>query len=488
MSRKRKEKDFIITNYGVDDSVTGTSVMVEVDGLKILMDCGMYQDSTKTAKESFKINIKSKNKIPFNEIDAVIVGHLHCDHCGFLPSLFRDDVGFKGNIYTIDISAPFISMVCCDSAFIQSEQCKSYNKKSKKDELLPIFTMSEAEQVINHIRCYNYNTKIWLNDKVYFEMMPNGHIIGSASIYLTYMKDEYTERHLLFTSDFNYNPKIKRPFTKSWNYDEILEPDIIITESTYGDRLHKWIEPEKELEKHIINEVLNKNNVLLIPAFSISRSTQLASMVKHIYDKHDELYKKQIPVYLVGRMTVMAHDIIGRESSKQYIDEEWHKDYDVFRWKQIQKINKFSDVEDKLTNQIPKIIIVSGGMGSASSLYLLQELIDKKWLSVLPSGYSGIGTPVRSVIEASENNRDTVSLQGKRKKLNATILQSLEMSGHSDYKQICQMIMNCNQKKLKNIILVHGDDKAKNNLKEEIELRIKDKNIYIPKNNETIKL
>ena len=488
MGRKRKENDFIITNFGVDDAVTGTSVMVEVDGLKILFDCGQYQDSTKTAQESFKINIKSKNKIPFNEIDAVIINHLHCDHCGFVPALLREDVGFKGNIYTTDMSAPFISMVCCDSAFIQSEQCKAYNKKNpKKDELFPIFTMSEAEQVINHLRCYNYDTKIWLSDRVYFEFKNNGHIIGSASTYLTFIKNEYEEKHLLFTSDFNYNPKIDRPFTKSWNYDEELVPDIIISESTYGDRLHRWNDPEKELEKHIINEVLNKNNVLLIPAFSISRSTQLASMVKHIYDRHEELYKKQIPVYLVGRMTVMAHDIIGRESTKQYVDEQWHDDWDVFKWKTLQKINKFADVEDKLTNPIPKIIIVSGGMGSASSLYLLQEMIDKKWLSVLPSGYSGIGTPVRSIIEAKQYNRDSVSLQGKRKRLIATILDPLEMSGHSDYKQICQMVMK-NKKKLKHIILIHGDNNAKENLKEEIELRIKDIDIKIPKNNEKIKL
>ena len=188
MGRKRKENDFIITNYGVNNSVTGTSVMVEVDGLKILMDCGIYQDSTKTAKESFQINVKSKNKIPFDELDAVIVLHLHIDHCGFLPVLFRDDINFKGNIYAVDISAPFISMVCCDSAFIQSEQCKAYNKKNpKKDELFPIYTMSEAEQVINHIRCYDYNTKIWLNDRVYFEFKPNSHIIGSASLYLTFI-------------------------------------------------------------------------------------------------------------------------------------------------------------------------------------------------------------------------------------------------------------------------------------------------------------
>ena len=186
-------------------------------------------------------------------------------------------------------------------------------------------------------------------------------------------------------------------------------------------------------------------------------------------------------------MTVMAHDIIGRESTKQYVDEQWHDDWDVFKWKTLQKINKFADVEDKLTNPIPKIIIVSGGMGSASSLYLLQEMIDKKWLSVLPSGYSGIGTPVRSIIEAKQYNRDGVSLQGKRKRLIATILDPLEMSGHSDYKQICQMVMK-NKKKLKHIILIHGDNNAKENLKEEIELRIKDVDIKIPKNNEKIKL
>ena len=479
---------FKVTSFGIYDEVTATSVLVEVGGLKILMDLGMYQNNTMSGKDNFVANVKSKQGIPFNELDAVIITHQHCDHCGMLPTLLRPDVEFKGNIYVTEPTAPMISMVCCDSAFIQSEVVKAHNKKNPKNEIYPIYTMTEAEQIIKHLRGYRYNEQIWLNDKVYFEFIPNGHIFGSASIYLSYMVDEYTTKRLLFTGDYNYNPKIDRAFTKAWDTNRLLEPDVVITESTYGDKLHKWIEPEELLEKYILNEVVENRQVLVLPAFSIGRSTQLLSMVKHIYDRNKVLIDKRIPVYFCGKMTQRSHSIIGNPYyAKHFVDECWLKDYDVFNWGRVQKIDKFSDLESLVDRQ-PKIIITSGGMGSGYSSYLLQQFANKKWCSIVASGYSSPGTPVHTILSAKEENRSTVSIQGKQYQLKANVLQPLEMSGHSDYRQICDMIKNgCDQKKLKNIILIHGDEDSKANLKNEIAKSNREVDIKIAQAKETIK-
>lgn len=482
---KKQAKDFIITNFGVYDSVTGTSVLVEVDGLKILFDLGLYQNNSLSGKEGFKVNVKSKHGIPFDELDAVIVTHVHADHSGMLPILLRPDVNFKGGIYVTEPTAPLISMVCCDSAFIQSEVVKAHNRKNPKNELYPIYTMEEAEQIIKHLRCYRYNEKIWLNDRVYFEFIPNGHIFGSASIYLTYMIDEYTTKRLLFTGDYNYNPKIPRAFTKEWDTTRILEPNIVITESTYGDKLHTWVEPEALLEKYVLEEVVEKGQVLILPSFSIGRSTQLLSMMKHIYDNNKVLIDKKIPIYFCGKMTQKAHSIIGNTYYAQhFVDEMWLKDYDVFTWGRVQRVDNFGDLESLVDKQ-PKIIITSGGMGSGYSSFLLQQLVNKHWCSILASGYASQGTPVHTILDASEEGRPTVSIQGKQYRLKANVLKPLEMSGHADYKQMCQLLTRaCDQKKLEHVIIIHGDEEAKDNLKNEILKRNQDLNVLIaqPKN------
>ena len=192
--RKKDTKDFNIINYGLYDQVTGSSVLVEVDGVRILFELGMFQSSTHTIEELYKMN-GAKCKIPLDTIDFCICSHFHADHIGMLPLLIKSDNHFNGKIMVTEASTPLISMILKDSAHIQAEQCKAYNKKAKKP-LYPFFNMNEAEQMINHLQGYRYNEKIRLTDKLYFEFIPNGHTFGSSSIYLTYMKDEYTNKHL----------------------------------------------------------------------------------------------------------------------------------------------------------------------------------------------------------------------------------------------------------------------------------------------------
>lgn len=474
-------KHFKVTNYGVYDEVTGTSVMVEVDGLKILFDYGLFQSNMMDARQIIEANWKAKKDIPLEEVDYVIVTHAHADHSGGLPILFRPDSPFQGKVLCTEPSAPLISMICCDSAFVQQNQIKAYLKKHPKHELYPNYTIHDAEQVILHLQGYRYEEKVWLNDRVSIEFIPNGHLFGSASIYLEYMVDEYETATLLFTGDYNYNPKIARPFTKQWNTERVFDVDVLITEATYGDKLHEWTEPEKMLESYILSEVVEKRRVLLLPAFAVSRSTQLLSMVKHIYDNNPTLVKRKVPVYLVGRMTQQAHRTLGNEYYKKYyVDDQWIPDYDVFNWGRVNKLEKFQDVEEKLIDSQPKIIIVSGGMGCGHSLFLLQQLCDKPWCSILGSGYAGVGTPMRAVNDAAREGRKQVSLQGRMRMLNATVLEPLEMSGHADYHQMCQLIMRgLSPKRLHHIVIIHGDEQSKENLKNEIYKRKREDEVAI---------
>ena len=153
-------KHFKVTNYGVYDEVTGTSVMLEVDGLKILFDYGLYQSNLLDAKQVIEANWKAKKDIPLEEIDYVIVTHAHADHSGGLPILFRPDSPFKGRVLCTEPSAPLISMICCDSAFVQQNQIKGYLKKHPKQELYPNYSNINE----NGINKDNFN--IYLENKM----------------------------------------------------------------------------------------------------------------------------------------------------------------------------------------------------------------------------------------------------------------------------------------------------------------------------------
>lgn len=489
MGRKRVEKDFRITNFGVTDTVTGTSILVEVDGLKILFDIGGYQSQIDSMETVYKNNFK-KLKIPFDQLDYIIISHSHNDHCALLPLVVKEELGFNGRIMTTEASQQLIALNIVDCAFVMQQECKAYNKRAKKP-IYPLYNMEEAEKTIPLIQGYGYEQEIYLSDRVSFRFIPNGHLFGSASIYLTYVKDEYTNKHLLFTGDHFYGAADNqlRPFTKSFG-DKTLKPNTIITEATYGDRLHdKTYDVEKELEKIVLESYRNKH-ILFIPAFAISRSTQIAYYLKRIFDKNKDLLKDDnYKIYMSGKMMSNAHRIIGSSRLKnEFVDEKWHDGYDLFEWSKIVKIDSFQSVEENLLDNKPKIIISSSGMISGGySSFLAEHLIPRGNVDILLTGFQAEGTIGNKLLDP--NNRGRVVVQGKEVRIKCNMVGNLTLSGHADKNGLTDLIVKqCDQKVLKNVIIIHGDAEAKESLKVNIETKSKDKNIYIPKNNETIKL
>ena len=492
--KSNKERyDFRITNMGCFDEVTGTSVMVEVDGLKILLDLGSFQSQSHKLEDIYKRNW-SKSKIPFSEIDYIIVSHAHADHCALLPLCAREEVGFQGKIMCTEASQGLIALNITDCAFIMAQECKAYNKHAKTP-LYPIYSMEDAEKTIPMIQGYGYNEDIRLSDRVSFKFIPNGHLFGSACIYITYMKDEYTNKHLLFTGDHFYgaNNLQKRPFTKSFDTEKTLKPSIVITESTYGGRYHDTkYNVEKELEKMIL-ESHRKGHVLFIPAFAIARSTQIAYYIKRIFERHPELMSDEnYPIYMSGKMMAAAHRIIGSERLKnEFVDEKWHDAYDLFQWSKIKKIDNFMDVESNLIDNKPKIIIASSGMISGGySTFLAEHLLPRGNVDVLLCGYQAEGTVGRVLLDATKGGKRRAVIQGKEVRIKCNILGALTLSGHADERQLKEMITKqCDGRVLKKIVIIHGDEDAKESLKEDLEktLNMDRKEIFIPKPNEIVK-
>lgn len=481
---RNRENDIRITPYHVNDSVTGSSVLCEVDGLKILFDIGAFQSQKHKVEDIYKINYRKTN-IPFDELDYIILSSSHFDHCGMLGLIGNHKLGFKGKVISTSLSSELIALNLRDSAHLMENECEALNKNKPEDKWIkPLYTGEEAEFAISMIQGYGYDEEIRLSDKVAIEFLPNGHLSGDGSIYLTYSKDEYSKKRVLYTGDHNFG-RIK-PFTKKW-IEKCYKVDIIISESTYAGQYHEkknWIDI---LEKYVLDVCLGQKKVLFIPTFAIHRQVEVLHMLKTIFDRNEKLSKSKIPIYSAGVMSAKAERIIGNPIYKEFYDKEWQELDDLFTWHRVEHIEKFKDVQGKLIDNKCKIVLASSGMCTGGySSYLSECFIPRDNVYFLFSGYQGEGTVGDRVLNGNEGI--TVSIQGRKYIKHCNVLPRLSLSGHADTNGLVGLIKSLNQRVLKKVIIIHGDDDRKEMLKDSLDKVLNNKDIIIPKVGEVIKV
>lgn len=486
MAKKKKNEnghDFKITCFHVNNEVTGSAFLMQVDGLNIVLDMGLYQNQSKHLETVYKIN-NEKFAIPLNKVDYIVLTSSHADHCGNSGLAGREDLHFKGKCICTSLSQELIALNLYDSAYLMDSECEAYNKKHNTN-IKPLYTKYDVERVMENLRGYGYNEKILLNSKVSVELLPNGHLSGDCSILVTYEKDEYTKKSVLYLGDHNYGKKNPKPFTKIWE-EKNIKPCCVLTESTYASEIQNQEDNVKKLEKYILSEVLDKKHTLIMPSFAIHRSTELAYLLKRVWNKNEQIRNADIPIYMCGNMMAKAHRIIGNPKYKEFYDKQWQELDDLFNWSQIRGIESFKDLQSKTINQTPKIIIASGGMINSYSKYLMSCYISQKKCSILFSGYQAIDTLGRKILE---NEHKSISIDGKQLVVRATILDRLSMSGHADDKGLRGIFNTINLHNLKKVLIVHGEDYKKEVLKEELESDLPNSvEILIPKSKEIIKI
>ena len=487
-----EESDFIFTSFQPDNEVTGSAFLLEIpdEGIKLLIDCGAYQDSSLTTKQIFDINSRKALRIPWNELTHVVISHSHADHCGLLPLAMRDELGFNGKIICTEPSQPLISLNCQDAAFVMGSQVKSWNKLNPKKPLLPLFGMEHASELIKYLQGYGYYEKIPLTPNVDIELVPTGHLLGDASIIIEYRVNEYRTRRVFYTGDTNAWTTMPRPFTKQFDTERIYECDTVICESTYGCRKHSGQDAMAQLEKVVEEHVIKGRGVLLIPTFAIGRSAQVAHLLKLIWNKHPEWEKINIPIYMAGMMMGKAFNTYSNEYYQKYfMDEEWSQS-EVFKWGRIQKIDKFNEVEEKLIDNKPKIILASSGMCTGGyTTYLCQQMVGRPNVALLFSGYVGEGTTGRAILDTLNKENKYVTIQGVKYRVRCQIPNRLELSGHADSTQLVNLLVRSfNENKLKRIIVVHGGEEERHYMIDTLKNKFKtQKEIITIKEKETLR-
>lgn len=492
---KKDNNTFKLTSFCAEGEVTGSCTMLTVRvsserEYNILLDYGLVQNDTIPIEKRYAIDMERLDKVPLSKIDAIVISHAHYDHSSALPLAAQvDEFGepiFNGKIITTQLTSELMYHILKDGVKIMESEVTKYNDSNGK-KLKPLYTKEHTDEVVNMIRGYSYNEKIWLTHNLYVELLPSGHMAGSALIYVTFVGEYNKKKHFMYCPDMYYGDK-PRSYTKSIE-KKCYKSSMVVLESTYGNKAeHPKEDPIDFLEKIIEDWVVTKNNVLWIPTFSMQRSTQLCHMINEIYKRNEIIKEASVPVYNVGKLTKQCHDTIGKQRyvDDGFYDEQWCEDRSIFDNPKIVMIQDKLDVDHFVLNNSRKIVLSSSGaIANGYSSMIGDSFIANKKVGILACGYIFKESTLDKI---ASGDREVVH-NGRGHTRRCTFLGTIpNLSGHVSAKDNIAWIKSFDQRVLKTVVLNHGDDDAKDCLKAELEKELPEINIVIPKYGEVVKV
>ena len=427
-----------ISFLGAAKTVTGSCHKVECNGKTVLLDCGLHQGHR---DEADRLN-RSFSFEP-SRVDSVLVSHAHIDHSGNLPTLAKK--GFRGRIIATRATVDLLNVMLKDSAHIQRRDIEYVNKKRKRKGLPPkdiLYTQDDVEQALGMMEGVDYGTSVSLGGGVSAEFFDAGHILGSAVIRIRDGK-----RTLTFTGDLGRKgmPILRDPY-------QVDETDLLITESTYGNRLHDRAMETEEKLAGIIRESVRRKGRMIVPAFSVGRTQAL------VYDLHSLFLEKkipEIPMFVDSPLSVNVTEVFKRhpECYDGEIKEMLYREGDPFGFGKLKYVSNVE--ESKALNRVnyPCVIISASGMCEAGRiLHHLKNSITDKRNTVLIVGYQAKGTLGRRLVEKEK----IVKIFGEEYKRRCRIEILNGYSAHADKRELGEYIGNMNV--AKNIFCVHGEE------------------------------
>ncbi|TGL55434.1 MBL fold metallo-hydrolase [Leptospira wolffii] len=439
-------------------TVTGSKYLLEAYGKRILIDCGLFQGE----KELRLLNWEAP---PFESysIDTVLLTHGHLDHCGYLPRIVKE--GFQGKILGTAPSLDIASIVLKDSARLQEEDASYANSGgySKHKPALPLYDSKDADNAIQLFHSVEMGRWTSLHDKIRFRFRYAGHILGAAFIEL-----EVGEKTLLFSGDLG---RSKDPLLLPLEKPE--KADLILIESTYGNRLHRG-NPEKRLVE-LVNEFADSEGSIIIPSFAVERA-QLLMFLLWKFRKEKRI--PNIPIYLDSPMGLHVFEVFEKYGP------EWHKLSPEDSRKLNQDIIKVVDAKEtkKLASKKgPRIVIAGSGMATGGRVlnYLQHSLGDPNSL-VLLAGYQAAGTRGRKLLQGDTE----IKIRGQFYEVLCEVQSVDGLSAHADQKDLVEWLSDLKGTPEK-VCIVHGEGDAAQALGTKIRGRY-GWNSHIPVRNEKL--
>lgn len=462
--------------YGADREVTGSRHLLEVNGKKILLDCGMFQGRRSEERDK-NMNFGFVPK----EVDAVILSHAHIDHSGNLPNLVKQ--GFKGPIYCTKPTVDLLNYMLRDSAFIQEREVEYINEKkqeSGEDLIEPLYTTEDVEKTLPLAKGVKYDSCMNLFDDpdIMLCFREAGHILGSAITILTIKDHEDGKvKTLAFTGDLGRPnmPLIRNPY-------QLEEVDYLMMESTYGNRLHESILEAEDKLAEIVKSTAARGGKILIPAFSLGRTQEI------IYSLHklaDEQKIPPLPIYVDSPLSVNLTEVfrnnlgvLDEETQKLFLEEKT----DPFNFSQLHYIESVEESKALNNHNGPCIIVASSGMCEHGRiLHHLKNSIEDHRNTLVIVGYQAQNTLGRKIIE----KMSPVNIFGKPHEIKMEVKIMNAYSAHADRSDLLDYATKV--KGLKKLILVHGEDQACEDLKTAM-LQNGIQDVLIPSFGETLEL
>ncbi len=432
---------------GAAQNVTGSRHLLEVNGTRLLVDCGLYQE------RQFRERNWEAFSVPPESIDAVLLTHAHLDHCGLLPRLAKE--GFKGKIYCTDATAEIAKIILLDSAKIQQEDAEFKRKRHEREGRKgphpeePLYNTADAEACFPLFKSVKYKQPTEIGSGVEAIFCDAGHVLGSSVIKVKITQNGQ-QRSILFSGDVG---RPNRPIL----HDPVLiqEADYILIESTYGDRVHEETEDIKKKIAEVINSTKKAGGNIIVPSFALERSQEV------LYYINELLIADEIPHIMVFLDSPMAAEITKvfkkhRELYDKEMTELINNNESPFNFPGLKIIG--TTQESKAINHIKGTIMVIAGSGMCTGGRVKHHLVNniaREENTIMFVGYQAIGTLGRRIVDGEKE----VRILGQQYPVKAKVTQIHGFSAHADKEELLEWL-SALKKQPKKLFVVHGEAKS----------------------------
>ncbi|MBI5353075.1 MAG: MBL fold metallo-hydrolase [Chloroflexi bacterium] len=431
--------------HGAAQTVTGSMHLVEINGSRLLLDCGMYQGRR---KECYERN----HNFPFDvsTIDAVILSHAHIDHSGNLPNLVKQ--GYNGPIYATRATAHLADLMLRDSGHIQEKQADSinfHNKKRKAEKVLPLYDEEDAKKVKPLLHELDYDKPFEAAPGAMATFHDAGHILGSASIALN-LEEKKHKTSLWFSGDIGRRdlPILRDPVLPK-------QADFLLMESTYGDKPHRSPEEAYVEMRDVILRTLDRKGKVIIPSFAVGRTQELVYNLSQMYAAGE---LPAVPIYVDSPLAVNA-SIIFRQHNECYDDEMkelLRSGHPALDFKLLTYITDVEESKELNERKDPMIIISAAGMAETGRIvYHIRWAIENKRNTIMIVSWQAPETLGRRI--ADRENK--VKIFGEEYKLKAEVATINGLSSHAGQDLLIEYAKGVKQS-AKSIFLVHGEERG----------------------------
>ncbi len=433
-----------LTFLGAAGEVTGSSYLIETGTINFLVDCGMFQggrEADKKNRTAFRFDPKA--------IDFVLLTHAHIDHSGLLPRLSA--WGFRGPVYCTAATADLLQVMLKDSAYIQEKEIEWRNKSRRHSrfpqDLAPLYTVTQAEALLKQLRRIDYNIEISPHPAIRCCFRDAGHILGS-SIIEVWIKQHAGHKKIVFSGDLGKpgHPVVRDPTI-------IQQTDVLLIESTYGNRLHRnMTDTLDELAYAVNHTLIHKGGNVIIPAFTVGRTQDILFLLVDLYRQGKlgemEIYVDSPMASAATEITLKHLSLLDKESTNAL---QWMNDNT-----QKPRIHFVQDIEESMQLNHMKhgiVIISASGMCDAGRIkHHLKYNLGRPECSILITGFQAARTLGRRLVDGAKQ----VKIFGREVRVRAGIYTIGGLSAHADQADLLNWLGHF-QKMPEKIYVVHGE-------------------------------